>query len=83
MNWYVNHINIYTAYVFDTFISCYTLIADPLIVRYIQFVYAVAALSDGRIVSGSWDNTIRVWNSATGACITVLEGHTGVRLLSS
>ena len=39
---------------------------------------SVAVLADGRVVSGSLDATIRVWNLATGACDNVLEGHTGV-----
>lgn len=29
------------------------------------------------IVSGSDDQTLKVWNSETGRCITTLEGHTG------
>jgi WD40 repeat protein len=29
-----------------------------------------------RIVSGSQDNTLRVWDAATGVCLRVLEGHT-------
>ena len=32
---------------------------------------------DTKIVSGSYDRTIRVWNVATGECILTLEGHTG------
>jgi WD40 repeat protein len=36
----------------------------------------VTALRDGRIVSGSRDNTLRVWDSDTGDCLRVLEGHT-------
>ena len=29
-----------------------------------------------KIVSGSSDNTVRVWDTETGACEAVLEGHT-------
>ena len=40
-------------------------------------VNALALTSDGkRIVSGSDDNTIRVWDLDTGACLKTLEGHT-------
>ena len=35
-------------------------------------------LPDGRIVSGSEDNTIRIWNVDTGETVHVLEGHTDV-----
>ena len=41
-------------------------------------VCGVAALADGRVVSASADNTLRVWNATTGACERVLEGHTNV-----
>ena len=30
-----------------------------------------------RIVSGSEDTTVRVWDVATGACVQTLEGHSG------
>ena len=39
-------------------------------------VRAVAALGDGRIVSGCDDGTIRIWNAATGE-IVHLDGHQG------
>ena len=39
---------------------------------------SVAVLADGRIASGSNDETVRLWNTATGACDLVLEGHTWV-----
>jgi WD40 repeat protein len=37
-------------------------------------VYSVCAMPDGRLASGSWDNTVRIWNlSGTSH---VLNGHT-------
>lgn len=40
-------------------------------------------LPDGRLVSGSEDDTMRVWDVRRGACTCVLEGHTGaVRVLT-
>ena len=38
----------------------------------------MAVLADGRVVSGSKDKTLRVWNPTTGVCDVVLEGHTAV-----
>ena len=33
---------------------------------------------DGRrVVSGSQDKTLKVWDVATGECVATLEGHTG------
>ena len=34
----------------------------------------VAVLSDGRIVSGSWDKTLRIYDASTGQCVRMLEG---------
>ena len=38
-------------------------------------VTSVAVLSDGRIVSGSDDKTLRIWNTLTGLCEQELKGH--------
>ena len=38
-------------------------------------VSCLAQLSDGRVVSGSCDNTLKVWNVATVVCEQTLEGH--------
>ena len=41
-------------------------------------VYAAAFSPDGaRIVSGSDDSTVRVWDAASGAELLVLRGHEG------
>jgi WD40 repeat protein len=42
-------------------------------------VTCLLALPDGRVVSGSGDSTVRVWNgvSSDAFCERVLEGHTG------
>ena len=40
---------------------------------------AVGLNPDGhKIVSGSYDSTIRVWNVDTGECILTLKGHTSL-----
>ena len=41
-----------------------------------DWVTSLLLLSDGRIVSGSFDSTLRIWNPSSGLCETVLQGHT-------
>ncbi len=44
-----------------------------------EVVYLVAFSPDGkRIISGSRDNTIKVWDAATGAELMTLRGHDGL-----
>ena len=35
------------------------------------------AVAEGRVISGSEDRTLRVWDLASGECQRTLEGHTG------
>ena len=37
---------------------------------------SVCVLSDGRVVSGSRDNSIKVWDLLLGSCVLTLTGHT-------
>jgi WD40 repeat protein len=46
------------------------------LVCFSQDVSCVVALSDGRrVVSGSGDDTLRVWDVDTGECVQELKGH--------
>ena len=39
---------------------------------------SVAIFPDGRhVVSASSDNTLKVWDVATGKCVATLKGHSG------
>ena len=44
--------------------------------EHIKLVWSVAYSPDGKkIVSGSDDKTIKIWNANTGQCLKTLEGH--------
>jgi WD40 repeat protein len=38
-------------------------------------VQALAVLPNGKLASGSWDKTIRIWDVATQRCEVTLQGH--------
>jgi WD40 repeat protein len=40
-------------------------------------VWTLCVLPDGRLASGSYDNTIRLWDVTAGAETARLEGHSG------
>ena len=42
-------------------------------------MWSLVALPDGRLASGSYDNSLGVWDLGNGACDRVLEGHKSVR----
>lgn len=37
----------------------------------------ISQLTDGRLVSGSGDTTLRLWDVSSGSCLSTLRGHTG------
>ena len=39
-------------------------------------VMCVAALPNGRVVSGSWDRMLKVWDVSSCRCVRTLRGHT-------
>ncbi|HEY9628209.1 MAG TPA: hypothetical protein V6C84_12990 [Coleofasciculaceae cyanobacterium] len=38
-------------------------------------IYGMAFLTDDRLITGSEDHTIRLWDVATGQCLRIFEGH--------
>jgi DNA-binding beta-propeller fold protein YncE/tRNA A-37 threonylcarbamoyl transferase component Bud32 len=53
-------------------------VPERIFVGHADSVCAVAFSPDGkRIVSGSWDRTLKVWDAATGKEMLALKGHAG------
>ena len=42
-----------------------------------KMVHMLLSLQDGRTLSASRDNTLRIWNDDSGQCEEILRGHTG------
>ncbi len=40
-------------------------------------IHRCVAFNEETIVSGSWDNTIKVWSTKTGKLKNTLDGHDG------
>ncbi len=50
---------------------------DKVLRGHTEYVGAVAVTADGLcVVSGSGDNTVRVWDVKSGRCLHILKGHT-------
>ena len=43
---------------------------------HIDEVNCISVLPDGRIISGSYDKTLKIWNPSTGNCDHTFIGHT-------
>lgn len=50
--------------------------ATPWATGHAGYVWRLAALGPGRILSGGRDATLRVWHTAQGQCVQTLRGHT-------
>jgi WD40 repeat protein len=44
---------------------------------HVDLVWSLALSKDGKLYSGSFDTTIRVWSAVDGSHLGTLEGHTG------
>lgn len=51
-------------------------------VYFMKTVASVCALAGDRIVSAAYDAIVKLWDSVTGECLNMLEGHTEVSGIS-
>lgn len=42
-----------------------------------NFLTCIAQMHDGRLVTGSGDKDLRIWNWHSGQCEQIVRGHTG------
>ena len=42
---------------------------------HVGWVRCALQLADGRLVSGSRDGTLKIWDITSGICLMTLEGH--------
>jgi WD40 repeat protein len=47
------------------------------LIGHTDVIQDVAFASDGKVVTGSWDSTARIWDLASGRQLATLRGHTG------
>jgi WD40 repeat protein len=40
---------------------------------HLKYIASLAQLKNGKLISGSWDHTIKVWNTGTGTCLKTIE----------
>ena len=68
---------------FNLFLSLFITDQQILSINEGALVNALAVLPNGYLASGSWDNTIKIWDTETGSEIRNLTGHTNwVRALA-
>ena len=41
-----------------------------------DYVVCILQLADGRVATGSWDKSVKLWDAASGACVATWTGHT-------
>ena len=58
-----------------TKVILYKLIEEKNLVGHTNYIFCLIKMSEEKLISGSLDKTIKVWNVSTGDCIQTLEGH--------
>ena len=42
-----------------------------------NIIWDIWNMGENHVITGSWDNTMRMWDIRSGECIQILQGHTG------